>query len=344
MNIAPKKIFIAVFISAVCGYIFFTQTYQKPLELYPENQTFFEFENTARHLHCNIRRNYGQDCDDPPAILMFHAHELARNLDLTGFRYICINIDSKKTLDFTISLYMYIRGFSDIADTETHRPYSIRVRVRENQVHYHYKLQDFATPVRWFAQHSESDLTLPKTDWSLFTHLTISNFENSPENTEPQIVLKRLRFVDDFNEKLRNSVIFGILIFAVILIFFNIRKKQTKKTNKRGATVAEDADKLLEYIDNNLSNPLLSLDLIEKETALNKFAVNEILKTRKNTQYKNYIHDLRISEAKRLLTETDHPISLIAENCGYCYSNSFSRVFVKHCQMTPNEYRKKYSK
>jgi len=363
-NVKLKKILLGFLISVISGIIFFTITYKKPLELYPENQTFFEFDvvsNIAKdrgfsemkvdansgHLH--FRYNYEKDSDDPFAILMFHAHELARHLNLADYRYIDMDIDPEKSQDFTISMYMYIPGFSDPVAAETHRPYSIKVRVKENQPHYHYKLQDFATPAWWFSHYKVDDFTLPKTDWSQFTHLTISNFEDLPTDTKLQIVLKRLRFTDDFGSKLKNAVIFGIFVFAVILIILLfLNKRKIADTARRVPTAntkysEEDAEKLFDYIEKNLSNPLLSLDLIAKETGLNKFVVNEILKDKKDTQYKNYIDNLRIDEAKRLLTETEHQISVIAEQCGYCYSNSFSRIFGKYCGMTPNEYRKKFS-
>jgi AraC-like DNA-binding protein len=362
-----KKYLLGLTVAIFAGFIFFALTYKKPLELYPENQTFFEFDvvsNIAKdrgfseitvdsasgHLH--FRYNYEKDSDDPFAILMFHAHELARHLNLADYRYIDIDLDQKKSQDFTISLYMYIPGFSDPVAAETHRPYSLKVRVKENQTHYHYKLQDFATPAWWFSHFKVDDFTLPKTDWSQFTHLTISNFEYLPSDTELQVVFKRFRFIDDLGEKARNAAIFGFFIFLITLWFFNVRKKrkeednETKKSNNRTNIAKynqEDTEKLFEYIEKNLSNPLLSLDLIAKEIGLNSFIVNEILKDKKDTQYKHYIDKLRIDEAKRLLAETEHQISVIAERCGYCYSNSFSRIFGKYCGMTPNEYRKKFS-
>lgn len=359
-----KNILTAFGIAIIAGLVFFALTYKKPLELYPENQTFFEFDvisniaedrgfseakidDVSGHLH--FRYNYEKDSDDPFAILMFHAHELARRLNLADYTYIDMDIDPEKSQDFTISMYMYVPGFSDPAAVETHRPYAIKVRVKKNQRHYHYKLHDFATPSWWFSHYQVDDFTLPKTDWNQFTHLTISNFEDLTDDAELQVVLTRLRFIDDLDKKLRNAVIFGVFVFLITIItmtFLN-KKKNTDTTRRVLSTSAkyseEDAEKLFEYMDKNLSNPLLSLDLIAKEIGLSSFVVNEILKDKKNTQYKNYIDKLRIEEAKRLLTETEHQISVIAEQVGYCYSNSFSRIFGKYCGMTPNEYRKQFS-
>jgi hypothetical protein len=118
-----------------------------PLKLYPENQTFFEFDvvsniskdrgfsemtidSASGHLH--FRYNYAKDDESPFAILIFHAHELARHLNLQNYEYIDLDIDPNLSQDFTISMYVYVDGFSDLMLAETHRPYSIKTRVKKN--------------------------------------------------------------------------------------------------------------------------------------------------------------------------------------------------------------------
>jgi AraC-like DNA-binding protein len=362
---SKARIIFSALLSVISAFIVFLRIYHPPLNLHPDNQTFFEFEivsnvendrgfsemkfdTSSGHLH--FRYNFEKDNDDPFAILIFHAHELARHLRLRKYKYIDLDIDPKLTQDFTISMYFYIPGFSDMAFAETHRPYSMKVRVKENQSHYHYKISDFATPVWWFSHYRVDHYSLPKTNWNDFTHLTISNYEFSESEAAMQIVIKRLRFTDSVKDKTAHSAIFGVFIFVISYLFYpKIRKKEptvttTTLVNKSSKYGEEDVEKLLEYIDENLSNPLLSLDLIEKETGISHFAVNEILKDKKDMQYKNYLDGLRISEAKRMLVETEHQISVIAEQVGYCYSNSFSRIFGKYCGMAPNEYRKKYKR
>lgn len=55
--------------------------------------------------------------------------------------------------------------------------------------------------------------------------------------------------------------------------------------------------------------------------------------------YRYYI-DLRMEEAKRLLTKTSYTVTEIAMRCGYENLFYFCNVFKKHCGMTPTEYRK----
>jgi transcriptional regulator GlxA family with amidase domain len=55
-----------------------------------------------------------------------------------------------------------------------------------------------------------------------------------------------------------------------------------------------------------------------------------------------YIHALRIEEAKRLLEASDEPVEAIALECGYEDAGFFNRVFKRRVQLTPGQYRKRF--
>lgn len=54
----------------------------------------------------------------------------------------------------------------------------------------------------------------------------------------------------------------------------------------------------------------------------------------------DYVLELRISEAERLLLESSAPLSAIAEEVGFSDYNYFSRVFRRRVGISPKEYRK----
>lgn len=55
-----------------------------------------------------------------------------------------------------------------------------------------------------------------------------------------------------------------------------------------------------------------------------------------------YLLNIRMSQAKYLLTETNMPINDIADNIGYDDPFYFSRIFKKHIGVSPSAYRKKF--
>ncbi len=57
------------------------------------------------------------------------------------------------------------------------------------------------------------------------------------------------------------------------------------------------------------------------------------------TTFSEYLNDIRISHAKKMLEETNLPVSTIAEECGIPDNNYFARIFKQHVGMTPTKFR-----
>ena len=62
--------------------------------------------------------------------------------------------------------------------------------------------------------------------------------------------------------------------------------------------------------------------------------------TKKTPQ--QFITEKRLKLARRLLTDTDENINIIAEKCGFSDPLYFSRAFKNHTHLTASEFRKKY--
>ncbi|QBG46729.1 helix-turn-helix domain-containing protein [Verrucomicrobia bacterium S94] len=90
-----------------------------------------------------------------------------------------------------------------------------------------------------------------------------------------------------------------------------------------------------------------------KEHALEPISVNDILKAnpmaRRSMERKfrqlygcsivDQIRQLRINHARKLLAETDEPVTVIAEECGFSSYNYLNRVFKQATGLTPSQYR-----
>lgn len=62
-------------------------------------------------------------------------------------------------------------------------------------------------------------------------------------------------------------------------------------------------------------------------------------KSRTKKSFSQYVEDLRVAHAKKMLIEMDTPISDIAYSCGYKSSSHFCKVFKDHTGQTPNQFR-----
>lgn len=96
--------------------------------------------------------------------------------------------------------------------------------------------------------------------------------------------------------------------------------------------------KICDYINVNYMNQIKSQD-IAAEVAMSSSALSHFFKKRTNRNLIDYINDVRIGYATKMLFETTHSIGEIAFLCGFNNISNFNRIFRKSKGQTPSEYR-----
>lgn len=95
------------------------------------------------------------------------------------------------------------------------------------------------------------------------------------------------------------------------------------------------------YIEDNYGNPNLSLMLLETHFQINGSYLSRIFKEEVGIKLNEYMVDVRIHAAKRMIVETQEAIQDIAVKVGYLHTMSFIRVFKKVVGLTPGDFRKR---
>lgn len=85
----------------------------------------------------------------------------------------------------------------------------------------------------------------------------------------------------------------------------------------------------------------VSLTELAEVAAYNPNYLSRLFRERFDLTFTDYVNRLRISQAIRLLDESDLTVEEIAENVGFGSRIHFYKVFKKHCGMTPAALRKK---
>lgn len=110
---------------------------------------------------------------------------------------------------------------------------------------------------------------------------------------------------------------------------------QEKVSNSFNETIQEVAN----YMQKEFTNEQMSLEYVADQFELDPIFLSKEFKRVKHVTFIDYLTNIRIAEAKRLLVETNQQISSIAESMGYNPSY-FNRLFKKVTGMTPGQYRK----
>ena len=108
------------------------------------------------------------------------------------------------------------------------------------------------------------------------------------------------------------------------------------KANGSGESIVSKA---IEYIDDNLGNQELSRKELCMFVHVHQDYLSSVFRKETGQTISGYIFEKRMSMAKRLLRETDEPISIVSEMSGYAYSSHFAKMFKMKTGLSPQQYR-----
>ena len=112
--------------------------------------------------------------------------------------------------------------------------------------------------------------------------------------------------------------------------------------NSRGEpvhTVPEWVGKMKRYVEENYTDPDLNLNLVAMHFGLNPAYTSRSFKLYTGTGLLDYIHSLRIAEAKRLLA-SGMTVKETAEKAGFSNTRSMNRSFLKYEGVAPKKMSK----
>ncbi|WP_334328713.1 bifunctional transcriptional activator/DNA repair enzyme AdaA [Companilactobacillus sp. HBUAS59699] len=92
------------------------------------------------------------------------------------------------------------------------------------------------------------------------------------------------------------------------------------------------------YLNNNYQRKL-SLELIAEECHGSPFHLQRVFKKECGQTPLNYLTDLRLFQAKQLLSNTDLSVKVIAARVGFSSDTYFITTFKKHFAKTPEQFR-----
>lgn len=96
--------------------------------------------------------------------------------------------------------------------------------------------------------------------------------------------------------------------------------------------------KAIEYIKANYSADL-NMAVVSNYISMNYSLFSFTFKQYTGTNFVNYLKDIRVGEAKKLLTETDMKINEISRAVGYEHEKHFMKIFKNITGLTPSQYR-----
>ena len=94
-------------------------------------------------------------------------------------------------------------------------------------------------------------------------------------------------------------------------------------------------ERIMKVINENIGNPNLTIETITTEVGISRVHLHRKLKELTNQTTRDFIRNIRLKEAARLLSEKQHTISEIAMLTGFTDPNIFSTKFIVLYGMPP---------
>jgi len=101
--------------------------------------------------------------------------------------------------------------------------------------------------------------------------------------------------------------------------------------------------KVITYLNCNYHKEIRLLD-VAKYVNMSEVSFSRFMKKRTGKNYIDYLNDLRLGIASRILIDSSKTIAEISFECGYNNLSNFNRIFKKRKGFTPKEFRENYSK
>ncbi|WP_405362885.1 GlxA family transcriptional regulator [Kitasatospora sp. NBC_00085] len=136
---------------------------------------------------------------------------------------------------------------------------------------------------------------------------------------------------------------FALDVARFLVLFFKRNGGQSQFSTVLEAQLADRAPirAAQEWILSHLEQPLPVPEIAERANmSVRNFA--RVFRREVGTPPGQYIDQMRIARARKLLESTDLPVTQIARRCGFPAPETFFRSFGRALELTPKEYRQRF--
>jgi AraC-like DNA-binding protein len=270
--------------------------------------------------------------------------------DVSAYDELKIKIKAKYGTRIPIYLNTNIAGYSTHTKELSFRPslYIINVSNQWNEITV--PIKNFETPDWWYSINNKSEKDFGSPDFSMMEALDIASCLNINKDIEDVIEIESITFYVSFTNFYIYSGLFLAIYFTGVFLFLRKKKNGITQVNfqyeKTEAVnhFEKEEEVVFAYITSNYSQQDLTITEVQNATGIHERKIAFLIKKKTDLNFKQFLNKLRVSEAKRLLSETDLQISEIAFKAGYGNASHFNRVFRSFEDCSPNDFRKDHHK
>lgn len=180
-------------------------------------------------------------------------------------------------------------------------------------------------------------------------HSELSNFLSQPRiirfDSQKQNSFRRIfnilveEYISDYHDS--NTAEKGLLLACLVNLkrLYDVNTPNNAKDSQEQYThIPHQLKILVKFIADNYSRHI-TLTELSSQVHLNPAYVSSLFKKSLGYTFKEYLINVRLNAAFKMLKESNAPIEKIAILCGFNSCNHFCKTFKKHTGISPSTYR-----
>jgi len=265
-------------------------------------------------------------------------------LDVTEFESMELTMNIAQGKKIPIQLLTFLDGYSKEGDNNSLIFYEQFLEYDSSVEIQSIPLERFAIPNWWRASHpniktDELSLALKKVKAINIQSCIIIN-----KNVPDKYTISGIHFTTENQHYLLVAALGCTISLFLWMIAYYKQKKMllvsySQIASKKKVSAKDQEENVLSYINENYTDPEISILTLEKQLSIHKNKLSELIKQDSNLTFKQYLNSIRVLEAKRLLLATELSISEIAYEVGYSNVSHFNRVFKSLESCSPSSFK-----
>lgn len=169
------------------------------------------------------------------------------------------------------------------------------------------------------------------------TKLSMMGLINIVTNAVSEFLNSRILPIDldEITKSMINCKSINKLKYTIIKILEAIETELNQYQSKFGNKIVKE---IIDYIKNSYDSYDLSVSSLAEKFGVTVPYLSRLFKKETNIGLLDYIHSVRISEAKKILASGKYNVYEVAEAVGYMNSSAFIKLFRKHEGVSPGKY------
>ena len=261
-----------------------------------------------------------------------------------------IKIKSEEDIPIIFRINKYIDNYTEKNIWDTYLLFAKTESISKGENEIQLKAKDIDETPNWWYSINKAWITKGfQTDKAEISELTLV-FENGvPVGKKIELDIEEFQLVYDKSGLLPYVILVFLYYIAITILYFVKKSKANgevkyvvvpiKETETKGDKDSQIDVEIVSFIGENYPNPDFKISDVANHFKLTENEVADILKEYCDKTFRQYLNQIRMEEAKRLLKESKQQISSIAFSVGYNNVQHFNRVFKEYTGVSPTIFK-----